>query len=44
MMVAANTEHCSPMNRATGKEVWLTQKAGEYARPVNMQEPPDGGL
>ena len=32
------------MNRTTGKEVWLTQKAGEYARPVNMQEPPDGGL
>ena len=32
------------MNRTTGKEVWLSQKAREYARPVNMQEPPDGGL
>ena len=42
--MAPNTEHCSPMNRTTGKEVWLTQKAGEYARPVNMQEPTDGGL
>ena len=37
-----NTEHCSPMHRTTGKEVWL---ACEYARaprwrPVNMCEAP----